>query len=188
MQKLFRSLIAIGGLAGLVACGDDVTVGGPAFAISGAPVTAVSVGAKVQLTANKPATWTTSAASVATVDATGLVTAVGQGTASITATATSGGEQASVTITVAASVRSVTVSPPNAVIKPGETVALVANVDADAGIARTVTWTSTNTAVATVSTTGVVTGVTPGAATITAAATASSASAAPQDATELPAG
>jgi hypothetical protein len=172
MQKLFRSLIAVGGLAGLVACGDDVTVGGPAFAISGAPVTAVSVGAKVQLTANKPATWTTSAASVATVDATGLVTAVGQGTASITATATSGGEQASVTITVAAAVRGVTVSPSNAVIKPGETVGLVANVDADAGVARTVTWTSSNTAVATVSTTGVVTGVTPGVATITAASTA----------------
>jgi len=35
MQKLFRSLIAVGGLAGLVACGDDVTVGGPDFTISG---------------------------------------------------------------------------------------------------------------------------------------------------------
>jgi hypothetical protein len=174
MRKLFRSLIAVGGLAGLVACGDDVTVGGPAFAISGAPVTAIQVGAKVQLSANEAATWTTSAASVATVDATGLVTAVGAGTASITATSTANtGRTASVTITVTApSVRNVVVSPANAVLRPGETQGFVANVDADPGVARTVTWASSNTAVATVTAAGVVTAVTPGATTITATSTA----------------
>ena len=62
MQKLFRSLIAVGGLAGLVACGDDVSIAGPGLAISGAPVTAISVGAKVQLSANEAVSWSTSAA------------------------------------------------------------------------------------------------------------------------------
>jgi len=174
MQKLFRSLIAVGGLAGLVACGDDVTVGGPDFTISGAPVTAVSVGAKVQLSANEAASWSTSAANVATVDNTGLVTAVAAGTASITATSTANADRkASVTITVTApAVRNVTVSPQNAVMLPGTTQGFVANVDADAGVARTVTWSSTNQAVATVTAAGVVTAVAPGAASIVATSTA----------------
>jgi hypothetical protein len=172
MQKLFRSLIAVGGLAGLVACGDDVSIAGPGLAISGAPVTAISVGAKVQLSANEAVSWASSAANVATVDATGLVTAVAAGTASITATSTANPDRkASVTITVSSAVRNVTVSPPNAVLLPGGTLGFVANVDADAGVARTVTWTSSNTAVATITAAGVVTAVTPGSATITAAST-----------------
>src|SRR5687768_6623677 len=115
MQKLFRSLIAVAGLASLAACGDDVSITEPnnPLTISGAPVTAVSVGAKVQLQSSEAATWTTSASNVATVDATGLVTAVAAGTASITATATADvTKKASVTITVSSAVRSVTVSPP----------------------------------------------------------------------------
>jgi hypothetical protein len=176
MQKLFRSLIAVGGLAGLVACGDDVSVTEPpppAFAISGAPVTAVQVGARVQLSATEAATWASSAANVATVDGNGLVTAVAAGTASITATSTVDvSRHASVTITVTApAVRSVTVSPSNAILKPGDTQGLSANVDADAGVARTVTWSSSNAAVASVSTAGVVTALTVGNATITAAST-----------------
>lgn len=175
MQKLFRSLIAVGGLAGLVACGDDVSITPPAdpLIVTGAPVTAVSVGAKVQLSANKAVNWSSSAANVASVDGTGLVTAVGAGTASITATSTANvDEKASVTITVTApAVRSVTVSPPNAIMKPGDQQGFVANVDADAGVARTVNWTSSNQAVATVTAAGVVTAVTPGAVTITATST-----------------
>jgi hypothetical protein len=177
MQKLFRSLIAVGGLAGLVACGDDVSVTAPPptpLTISGAPVTAVAVGAKVQLSASEAATWASSAANVATVDGTGLVTAVAAGTASITATATADvNRKATVTITVTApGVRNVTVSPANSILKPGETQGFVANVDADAGVARTVTWTSSTPSVATVTAAGVVTAVSPGATTITATSTA----------------
>jgi hypothetical protein len=178
MQKLFRSLIAIGGLAGLAACGDDVSVTGPTLTISGAPVTAVQVGAHVQLSATEAVNWTSSAASVATVDATGLVTAVGAGTASITATATADvNRKASVTITVTApAVRSVTVTPANAILNAGQSPAatqgFIANVDADAGVARTVTWTSSNPAVATINaTTGLATAVGVGSTTITAAST-----------------
>jgi predicted small lipoprotein YifL len=177
MQKLFRSLIAVGSLAGLAACGDDVSVTAPPptpLTISGAPVTAVSVGAKVQLSASEAATWASSASNIASVDGSGLVTAVAAGTASITATATADvNRKATVTITVVApAVRSVTVSPPAVTMNPGGTQGFVANVDADAGVARTVTWTSSNNAVVTVTSAGVATAVAPGAATITATSTA----------------
>lgn len=70
-------------------------------------------------------------------------------------------------------VHSVTVSPPAVTVAIGAKVTLAASVDADAGVAvRTVTWTSSNTAVATVGTDGTVTGVAAGTATIIAAATA----------------
>jgi hypothetical protein len=176
MQKLFRSLIAVAGLAGLAACGDDVSVTAPnnPLVITGAPVTAVSVGDKVQLSASEAATWASSAANVASVDANGLVTAAAAGTASITATATADvNKKASVTITVVApAVRSVTVSPSAVTMNPGGTQGFVANVDADPGVARTVTWTSSNQAVVTITAAGVATAVAPGAATITATSTA----------------
>lgn len=177
MQKLFRSLIAVGGLAGLVACGDDVSITPPptpALTISGAPVTAISVGAVVQLSASEAATWASSAANVASVDGTGRVTAVAAGTASITATSTADvSRQASVTITVTApAVQSVTVAPAAVTMNPGGTQGFVANVQADAGVAQTVTWASSNQAVVTITAAGVATAVAPGAATITATSTA----------------
>lgn len=178
MQKLFRSLIAVGGLAGLVACGDDVSVTAPPtpdLAVSGAPVTAVQVGATIQLSANQAVTWSSSNAAVASVDGNGLVTAAGAGTASITATSTADvSKKASVTITVVApAVRSVVVSPNAVTMNPGGTQGFVANVDADAGVARTVTWSSSNTAAVTITAAGVATAVAPGVATITAASTVS---------------
>jgi len=180
MQKLFRSLIAVGGLAGLVACGDDVSITPPPtppLSITGAPVTAVQVGAKVQLAASEAVTWASSAANVASVDAAGLVTAAGAGTASITATSTADvNRKASVTITVTApAVRSVTVAPDAVTMNPGGTQGFVANVDADPGVARTVTWTSSNTAAVTVTAAGVATAVAPGVSTITATSTANTA-------------
>lgn len=104
MQKFFRSLIAVGVAFGLAACGDDVSITEPPVAdlvITGAPVTAVNVGDKVQLSANQAVTWTTSNSTVASVDASGLVTANAAGTASITATSSADAtKKASVTITV----------------------------------------------------------------------------------------
>ncbi|MGH7693330.1 MAG: Ig-like domain-containing protein, partial [Gemmatimonadaceae bacterium] len=188
MQKLTRSLFALGVLAGLAACGDDVSVTEPVItpAVTGIAVTpgsaTLAVGGTAQLSAvvttNDPSvpttvTWSTTASNVATVSATGLVTAVGRGSATITATSTANANfKAGAQITVEAGVRSVTIAPTNAIVLTGQTLQLVANVDANAGVARTVTWTSSAPAVATVSATGVVTGVSAGSATIIARATA----------------
>ena len=69
-------------------------------------------------------------------------------------------------------VQSVTVSPSNASINVGTSISLAANVVASGTAVRTVTWTSSNAAVATVDQTGKVTGVSAGTATILATSTA----------------
>jgi hypothetical protein len=173
------SALAFAGV--LAGCGDDVTVANPTT-VTVTPATAdLSVGGTVTLTAavtttnaNKGVTWTSSDNAKATVDANGKVTAVAAGNATITATAAAdAGAKASALINISASkgVRSVTVNPPNGIIKVGEFIQLGAQVDRDPGIAGTVTWTSSATAVATVDGTGKVTGVTNGSAVITAAST-----------------
>jgi Big-like domain-containing protein len=179
MRNFSRSLLLTGALAftGVLAgCGDDVTVTEttPSVVVSGAPAAAIKVGDKVQLTANTPVTWATSNAAVATVDNAGLVTAVGVGTASITGTSTTdANNRGSATIVVASKgVRSVQVNPPNSVLAPGQKLQAGVTVDADPGVAKTVTWASSAAAVATVNaTTGEITAVAQGAATITAAST-----------------
>lgn len=186
MQKLTRSLFATSALAltgVLAACGDDVTIPPDPVAVVVTPASAsVRIGESVTLTAAvtggasniaRTVNWTTSDASKATVDATGKVTGVAVGSATITATSTANADaKASALITVTGSgVRSVTVSPSNAIIKAGEFLQAAATVDADPGVARTVTWTSSATAVATVDNTGRVTGVADGTATITATST-----------------
>jgi|GEM_PF-4209628 len=69
-------------------------------------------------------------------------------------------------------VQSVSVSPQNATITVGTTIALAASVTADATTAKTVSWTTSNAAVATVDPTGKVTGVSAGTVTVIATATA----------------
>jgi hypothetical protein len=75
---------------------------------------------------------------------------------------------------VVTGVTSVTVSPQNASINVGTSITLAASVSADASTAKTVTWTTSNAAVATVDQTGKVTGVTAGTVTIIATSTANS--------------
>ncbi len=71
-------------------------------------------------------------------------------------------------------VYSVTITPATVTLGAGQTVQLVATVNADAGLARTVTWLSTNTAIATVNGSGLVTAsaTTAGTVAITATSTA----------------
>ncbi len=117
-------------------------------------------------------TWTTSANSVATVDAAGTVTAAGNGTATITASA--GSASGSVVVTVRQTVASVEVSlAMNEVTAWGETVQLAAEArDANGHeVAGAVfSWESSDVPVATVDAEGVVTAAGNGTATITAAA------------------
>lgn len=130
--------------------------------------------AVVQLDAGLPTTvtWRTSAAGIATVSSSGVVTGVAQGTAQITAIATADTTlRASSTVNVVPSVRSITVTPTTATLNSGDTRQITATVVTDPGVAQTVTWRSANNAIATVSATGLVTAVAVGSTTVTALST-----------------
>src|SRR5438093_3056642 len=101
MRKLYRSLLWSGLVAaGVAACGDDVTVVGPAkvvHSVSVAPDGAtISVGGTVQLVASVNAdsglattvTWKPSDVAKATVDANGKVTGVAAGSVGVQACST----------------------------------------------------------------------------------------------------
>jgi uncharacterized protein YjdB len=115
-------------------------------------------------------TWSTSNASVATVSASGIVSALTAGDARIAASAF--GKSATATITVTAkAVASVVVTPATVSLRVGVTTPLQAQaLDAEGVVltGRSVTWTSSNPAIATVSASGTVVGVAAGATTVTA--------------------
>ena len=125
-----------------------------------------------QTMAGAAVAWASSDASVATADASGLVTAAGNGTATITATA--GAASGTAEVTVAQEVSAVAVSPAAATLAAlGDTVRLVAEAtDANGhGVAgMEVSWSSGDAGVAPIDDTGLVTAVAEGAATITATA------------------
>ncbi len=135
-----------------------------------------SVTASVVATGGLPTTviFRTNAAGVATVSASGLVTAVGAGTATITAIATADTtKRATATITVVApAVQSVTISPTSASLMVGQSQALNAVVTTTGGLPTTVVFRTSAPGVATVSASGVVSAVSGGSALITAMATA----------------
>ena len=115
--------------------------------------------------------WESSDVAVATVDAGGLVTAVAEGVATITASA--GEVSGSAVVTVMRSVASVEVSPSAQTIGLGSTLQLTAEAfdeNGDAVAGAEFSWESSDAAIATVDATGLVTGVAVGAATITATA------------------
>lgn len=123
--------------------------------------------------ANKAVSWTSSAAAIATVDNTGKVTAVSAGTATITVKTADGGKTATCAVTVTTKVIPVTgisiEEGATAEVEEGKTVTLTATVQPENATDKTVTWSSSNDAIATVAD-GVVTGVAAGQAVITAKA------------------
>ena len=142
---------------------------------------ALTVGdAAVQLTAtvapedatDKTVTWSSDKESVATVDATGKVTAVAAGEATITAKAGDKTATCKVTVTAATvAVTSVALDKTTLALTVGDAaVQLTATVAPDNATDKTVTWCSDKTSVATVDATGKVTAVAEGTATITAKA------------------
>ena len=125
-----------------------------------------------------PVVWSSADTTVAAVDSAGLVTAVGSGVTTITATA--GEVSGTAVVTVMQSAGSVIVSPPAATITLGGTLRLVATAyDANGHQVQgaTLTWSSTDVSVARVDGSGLVTGVAEGMATITASTGAASGSA-----------
>ena len=147
-------------------------------AVSVSPTTAtVGLGTTQQLNAtitpanatNQNVTWSSSNTSVATVNNSGLVTAISAGTATITVTTADGNKTASSAITVAAiPVSSVAVSPTSASLYAGNTQQLTATISPANATNKNVIWSSSNTSVATVNSSGFVTAVSAGTATITA--------------------
>jgi len=123
--------------------------------------------------------WTTSAAAVATVSTSGVVTGVAPGTATITAT--SEGKSGTAAITVPAiAVGSVAVAPTAPALTVGQTMPLtvtVKNINGTVVTDRVVTWSSSADSIATVSSTGTVSAVNAGSATITATSEGKSGSA-----------
>jgi len=114
-------------------------------------------------------TWTSSDPTRATVSSTGLVSALVAGT--VTITATSGGVSDQATITIAPVVTNVRVTPELSTVWIGRTLPLTVALRDSNGVeptGRTVTWTSSNPAVATVSELGIVTALSTGEVSITA--------------------
>lgn len=122
-------------------------------------------------TNDKTVTWTTSDATVATVDDDGAVTGVAEGEATITAT-TSNGLSATCKVTVVpVYATSITLNKSELSLFIGSSETLIATVLPDNTTVKTVAWSSSNTSIATVDDDGTVTVVANGTATITASTT-----------------
>ncbi|AMW04117.1 hypothetical protein GEMMAAP_03215 [Gemmatimonas phototrophica] len=113
--------------------------------------------------------WRSSNPSVAMVASSGLVTAVSQGTATVTAVLNADTtRRGTATINIVPLVRDVEVQPSAVSIAAGDTRQLGVTLTGDPGASQEVTWRTGNPAVATVSATGLVTGVAAGTTMITA--------------------
>ncbi len=120
---------------------------------------------------NQAVAWSTSNASVATVSASGVVSAVTAGTATITATTVDGGKTATCVVTVVVSVSGVSLSNSTLTIGVGQTVSLTATLAPSDATNQNLTWSTSNGKVATVSGTGhsvLVNAIGGGSATVTA--------------------
>ena len=187
-------VVAAAGLCAAVwtyACGDGATEPPtpppdpprPAtVAVAPATVRLTELGATEQLTAEvrdqngnamagATVTWSSGSAAMATVDGSGLVTAAGSGTTTITATAGEASGEAMVSVMQSAG--SVVVSPAADTVELGDTVRLAAEAFDENGHrveGAEFRWSSSDVSVASVEGAGLVTGVAEGTATITAEA------------------
>jgi len=134
------------------------------------PATATALSARGDTITGFATTWTSSAPAVATVSASGVITAVSEGASTITATIS--GVSATTTVTTRlVPVGSVVVSASSTPARVGRTVQLKSALLSAGGDTlttsqRTLVWASADTTVARVSSTGVVTGVSVGTARI----------------------
>lgn len=188
-----QHILAVGGLcaASIYACGDGGTEPPPTgsdplrpatVGVAPATVPLTALGATEQLTAEvrdqngklmagAAVSWSSSAAAVATVSASGLVTAATNGTATITATA--GSASGSAAATVAQEVSTVAVSTTTDTVVLGDTLRLAAEAYDENGYpvpGAEFAWASTDTLVAVVDDEGHVTSIGRGETAITAAA------------------
>lgn len=180
MKKLstFISIVAIAlaAVAGFTGCDKpDLSVKGVAL---NAYSLSLNVGETSNLTAsvnpadatNKAVTWSSSDASVASVDNSGKVTALKDGTATITATSADTGVQANckVTVTDPSKVKGMTIKTKTLALSENQSKALEVEIQPETAANKKVSWKSSDASVATVSDDGVVKGIALGSADITA--------------------
>jgi len=138
----------------------------------------ITVGGTSQLTAtvdpadasNQSVTWASDQETVATVNSSGLITAVSEGTANITVSTVDGSYTAACAVTVNAAtvaVTGVSLDKVTETITVGGTRQLTATVDPADASNQSVTWASDQETVATVNSSGLITAVAAGTATIT---------------------
>ena len=113
-------------------------------------------------------TWTSSNETIATIDQSGVVTAIAVGEVTITAVTTDGAFEAVASATVLPiSVTGLTIEPSALKILLGSTGSLTANVVPENATNKAITWTSDDTSIATIDENGLVTGVSIGNVIIT---------------------
>jgi len=167
MKKITLALMALALLFSFSSCKKDVEK------VEVTPATlALQVGETAELKATVTPdqaeytlAWTSSNTAIATVDNSGKVTAVAEGTVTITAEA--GGQKGTCTVTITPSIESLSIDPTTLTVLVGNTASISATV-VPATAASGIVWSSNNTTVATVAN-GTVTGIAEGTATITAA-------------------
>ena len=119
---------------------------------------------------NKKVTWSTSNSNIATVDSSGKVSAIKEGTAQITVK-TSNGKTASCEVKVSKkviNVENISLNKTSITLEEGKVDSLVASVTPSNATNQNVSFSSSNTSVVKIDTNGKVTAVSPGTATITA--------------------
>ena len=179
-RRTARTIRALTVASGLAACSDPGVTAVAVAKIDLTPATSsVRAGSTTTLAARpldadgqvidvRPIVWSSSNKTVAVVSTSGVVTALAPGEVRIAASALGTSAVATVTVT-ARVVAAVVASPSTVTMRVGVSAPLQAQTLDAEGIVltgRTITWSSTNAAVATVNTLGIVTGVSPGAATI----------------------
>src|SRR5688572_18155577 len=180
-QTVLRSA-ALVLLPSIATCGGEGTAPAPVASILLTPGNInLEPGGSAQLTASarsadgselpgRQFTWSVAGPSVASVSQTGLVTGIGDGTTTVSAS--SEGKSGAATVTVRTPVASVTVTPPNVPLTvggpPAQLQATTRSASGAVLLNREVTWSSANPAVATVSSNGSVAGVSAGSTSIVA--------------------
>jgi len=120
-----------------------------------------------QSASDKRVTWSSNKPEVVQVDSSGMVTAQGNGTATISVKTVTGKLTASTTITVTTPVSGVTLNKTSLNLKTGQTTQLTASIQPAGASEKGITWSSNKPAVATVSSSGLVTAKGKGTAVIT---------------------
>jgi len=151
--------ISIAGLTRAVAVGEQVPLSFRTLDAAGNALVARAV------------TWSSSAPTVATVNADGVIVGVAPGAAVVTATSEGRTATVNVVVEALAPVNTVTLSPTTQTLAAGSTQQLVATLrDANSNVLanRPITWASSSAATGAVSSTGLVSALVPGTFTVTA--------------------